>query len=80
MDRKDKRGERGETNMWIQIYAIADVIKVARSRHPGVLVAQGADVGGYGLAQGAGIVTLLPGWANSSRDVGTGSIPLVAAM
>ncbi|CAF9941982.1 hypothetical protein IMSHALPRED_003135 [Imshaugia aleurites] len=54
-------------------------IDVARICHPDVLVVQGADAGGYGLAQGAGIVSLLPEVADSLRDIGMESIALVPA-
>ena len=63
----------------IQIGTVMDAIEVAPSCHPDVLVVQGADAGGLGLAQGAGIVSLLPEVADSSRGIGMGNIPPVAA-
>ena len=68
----------GRTKIWIQIGSVTDAVEVARSCQPDVLVVQGADAGGHGLAQGAGIVSLLPEVADSLRDIGMGSIPLVA--
>lgn len=70
---------KGKTKIWIQIGTVVDAIEVARSCHPDVLVVQGADAGGHGLAHGAGIVSLLPEVADSLRGMGMGSIPLVAA-
>ena len=70
---------KGKTKIWIQIGTVTDAIEVARSCHPDVLVVQGADAGGHGLAQGAGIMSLLPEVADSLRSIGMESIPLVAA-
>ena len=70
---------KGKTKIWIQIGTVMDAIEVARSCHPDVLVVQGSDAGGHGLAHGAGIVSLLPEVADSLRGMGMGSIPLVAA-
>ena len=70
---------KGKTKIWIQIGTVKDAIEVARSCHPDVLVVQGADAGGHGLVQGAGIVTLLPEVADSLRGIGMADIPLVAA-
>ncbi|CAD6574575.1 MAG: hypothetical protein ASARMPREDX12_008677 [Alectoria sarmentosa] len=70
---------KGTTKIWIQVGTVTDAIEVARSCHPDVLVVQGADAGGHGLAQGAGIVSLLPEVADEMREMGMESIPLVAA-
>lgn len=70
---------KGKTKIWVQIGTVTDAIEVARSCHPDVLVVQGADAGGHGLAQGAGIMSLLPEVADSLRSIGMKSIPLVAA-
>ena len=69
----------GKTKIWIQIGTVKDAVEVACSCQPDVLVVQGADAGGHGVAQGAGIVSLLPEVADSLRSIGLESIPLVAA-
>lgn len=77
--RRVREMSKGKTKIWIQIGTVKDAIEVARSCHPDVLVVQGADAGGHGLVQGAGIVTLLPEVADSLRGIGMADIPLIAA-
>ena len=77
--RRVRETSKGKTKIWIQIGTVKDAIEVARSCHPDVLVVQGADAGGHGLAQGAGIVTLLPEVADSLRSIGMANLPLIAA-
>jgi nitronate monooxygenase len=69
----------GRTKIWIQIGSVSDALQVARLCHPDVLVIQGADAGGHGLAQGAGIISLLPEVADALNEGGFGDIFLVAA-
>ncbi|KAK0516440.1 hypothetical protein JMJ35_001043 [Cladonia borealis] len=69
----------GRTKVWVQIGTVTDALHVAQACDPDVLVVQGADAGGHGLAQGAGIVSLLPEVADALRDIGMGHIPLIAA-
>lgn len=76
--RRTREVSKGKTQIWIQVGTVTDAIEIACSCHPDVLVVQGADAGGHGLAQGAGIVSLLPEVADSLRNMGMGSIPLVA--
>lgn len=77
--RRIREVSKRKIKIWIQIGTVTDAIEAAHSCHPDVLVVQGADAGGHGLAQGAGIVSLLPEVADSLRGIGMGSIPLVAA-
>ncbi|MCJ1451015.1 hypothetical protein MMC28_001349 [Mycoblastus sanguinarius] len=70
---------KGRTKIWIQVGTVFDALDVSRACRPDVLVVQGADAGGHGLAQGAGVVNLLPEAADALNDVGLGNIPLVAA-
>ena len=69
----------GRTKIWIQIGNVSDALEVTKMCHPDVLVVQGADAGGHGLAQGAGIVSLLPEVADALNEVGAGDIALMAA-
>jgi len=65
------------TQIWIQVGSVNDAIKAARSATPpDVLVLQGSDAGGHGLAKGAGIISLLPEVADELGDM---DIPLIAA-
>ncbi|RDW93240.1 nitronate monooxygenase [Aspergillus mulundensis] len=50
----------GETKIWIQVGTVAEAVVVAESLDPDVLVLQGSDAGGHGLAQSASIITLVP--------------------
>jgi nitronate monooxygenase len=76
---KIRRLSNARTKIWIQIGSVADAVEVAQTCSPDVLVVQGADAGGHGLAQGAGVVTLLPEVADALEEAGLGSIPLIAA-
>lgn len=49
-----------QTTIWVQVGSVADAITVAENAEPDVLVAQGADAGGHGLEQGAGVISLIP--------------------
>ena len=77
--RRIRELSNGKTKIWIQIGSVADAVEVAYSCHPDVLVVQGADAGGHGLAQSAGIVSLLPEVADALKDRGVEDIPLLAA-
>ncbi len=68
----------GRTKIWIQVGTVAEALEVARTSKPDVLVIQGADSGGHGLIQRAGIVTLLPEVADALAAEGM-EIPLIAA-
>ena len=69
----------GRTKVWVQIGTVRDALQVAQTCRPDVLVVQGADAGGHGLAQGAGVVSLLPEVSDALSDQGMGDIPLIAA-
>ena len=77
--RRVREMSKGRTKIWIQIGTVTDATEVACSCQPDVLVVEGADAGGHGVAQGAGIVSLLPEVADTLRGIGLESIPLVAA-
>jgi nitronate monooxygenase len=68
----------GRTKIWIQIGTVAEALEAAQCCQPDVLVVQGADSGGHGLAQRAGLMTLLPEVADTLARKGL-QIPLVAA-
>lgn len=48
------------SKIWVQIGSVRDALEVARQVKPDILVVQGTDAGGHGLAQGAGLISLLP--------------------
>ncbi|KAF2134162.1 inosine monophosphate dehydrogenase [Dothidotthia symphoricarpi CBS 119687] len=48
------------TKIWVQVGCVRDAVDVVREVQPDVLVVQGTDAGGHGLARGASLVSLLP--------------------
>jgi nitronate monooxygenase len=49
-----------ESRIWVQVGSVREAGDVVTECRPDVLVVQGTDAGGHGLAQGAGLVSLLP--------------------
>lgn len=76
--RRIRDASEGRTKIWVQVGSVAEALEVARTSGPDVLVIQGADSGGHGLAQRAGIMTLLPEVADCLAREGF-RIPLIAA-
>ncbi len=72
---------QNKTKIWIQVGTVASALEVVRACKPDVLVVQGCDAGGHGLAQSASIISLIPEVSDSLLAAGIqrGSIPLVAA-
>lgn len=68
----------GKTKIWIQVGTVAEAIEVARTSKPDVIVIQGSDAGGHGLAQRASLMTLLPEVADALAKDGIRT-PLIAA-
>lgn len=77
--RRTREITSGQTHIWIQVGTVSDALEVAKSCNPDVLVIEGIDAGGHGLARSAGIITLLPEVADALNEANLGSIPLVAA-
>jgi nitronate monooxygenase len=48
------------TKIWVQVGSVREAGDVVESVGPDVLVVQGTDAGGHGLAQGASLIPLLP--------------------
>jgi nitronate monooxygenase len=76
---KMREASGGKTRVWIQIGSVAAAVEAARLCNPDVIVVQGADAGGHGLARGAGIISLVPEVADALAREGHGHIPLLAA-
>ncbi|EXJ79139.1 hypothetical protein A1O3_08640 [Capronia epimyces CBS 606.96] len=68
----------GKTKIWVQVGTVAEAIEVAKTTKPDVLVVQGSDSGGHGLAQRSSLLTLLPETADALAAEGI-EIPLIAA-
>ncbi|PLN78298.1 putative oxidoreductase [Aspergillus taichungensis] len=71
---------RGATQIWVQVGAVGEAVTVAETLRPDVLVVQGSDAGGHGLARSASVVTLVPEVVDAleARGLGTG-LPVLAA-
>ena len=54
------RGTSPHTQIWVQVGSVQEALDAAIEVQPDVLVVQGTDAGGHGLAQGAGLISLLP--------------------
>ncbi|KAL1865437.1 hypothetical protein Plec18167_009399 [Paecilomyces lecythidis] len=68
-----------KTKIWVQVGSVSEAITVAESLQPDVLVIQGSDAGGHGLARSASVLTLLPEVKDRLRERSMGHIPLIAA-
>ncbi|KAJ5092163.1 hypothetical protein NUU61_007033 [Penicillium alfredii] len=69
------------TQIWVQIGTVHEATAALSTLFPDVLVAQGHDAGGHGLARSASIVTLVPEIHDTllQRDPSAQHIPIVAA-
>jgi len=67
------------TKIWIQVGTVREAMDAMRAARPDVLVLQGADAGGHGLAQGASVISLVPEVYDALREGGMDEVPLVAA-
>jgi nitronate monooxygenase len=74
-----RKASDGNTKIWIRVGTMAMALDVAKSCQPDVLVIQGSDARGHGLAQSSSIITLLPACADYLARKGFGDIPLIAA-
>ncbi|KAE9366157.1 NPD-domain-containing protein [Stipitochalara longipes BDJ] len=73
-----RKASNGKTKIWIQVSTVAMALFVAKACKPDVLVIQGSDAGGHGLAQSSSIITLLPECADALASGEFGEIPLIA--
>ncbi|KAK7554443.1 putative 2-nitropropane dioxygenase precursor [Phyllosticta citricarpa] len=78
---KIREATAGRTQIWVQVGTVANAVEVTRACRPHVLVVQGTDAGGHGLAQGASIVALLPEVADAidSLDMHDHEKPILVA-
>lgn len=50
----------GRTKIWVQVGTVIEAMDVVEALRPDVLVIQGSDAGGHGLARSASVITLVP--------------------
>lgn len=72
------RAQSPKTKIWIQVGCVFDAMNIAKATKPDVIVVQGSDAGGHGLAQRAGVITLLPEVSDALAREGL-DVPLIAA-
>lgn len=65
--------------VWVQVGTVKEAVDVQHLVKPDVLIIQGADAGGHGLAHSASIISLLPEVADALAAGGTPNVPLLAA-
>ncbi|KAL5332009.1 hypothetical protein ACEPPN_001552 [Leptodophora sp. 'Broadleaf-Isolate-01'] len=76
---REIRNASPQTQIWLQVGSVKDAMDAAKlSNPPDVLVLQGIDAGGHGLAKGAGIVSLIPEVRDAMANAGV-KIPIIAA-
>ncbi|KAI5194110.1 inosine monophosphate dehydrogenase [Aureobasidium subglaciale] len=68
-----------ETKIWIQIGSVTTALDLVKSCKPDVLVLQGADAGGHGGENGAGIISLVPETVYALEKAGAKAVSIVAA-
>lgn len=67
------------TKIWVQVGSVAEALDVVKNVSPDVLVVQGTDAGGHGLAQGAGLISLLPEVCDTIDALDLSSPPIIVA-
>jgi len=65
--------------VWVQVGSVQDSLRVAREAKPDVLVVQGSDAGGHGLARSAGLLTVLPEVRDALVEAGLGDVMVVGS-
>lgn len=73
-----RKASNGKTRIWIQIGTVAAALEAAEACSPDVLVIQGADAGGHGLAQSSSLISLFPECQDALARAGFKNIPLIA--
>lgn len=68
----------GRTKVWVQLGSVAQALEVAKTTKPDVLVLQGTDAGGHGLASSASVISLVPEAIDALEKEGL-RIPVIAA-
>lgn len=68
-----------QTKIWVQVGTVREAMETVRFAKPDVLVLQGTDAGGHGLAQGASVISLVPEVYDALHEAGQTEVPLIAA-
>lgn len=73
----EKRARR--TQVWVQVGTVREAVACVETLRPDVLVIQGSDAGGHGLAHSASLITLLPEVRSALLQMDPGVRPHVFA-
>lgn len=65
--------------IWVQVGTVVEAVAVAKRLQPDVLVVQGSDAGGHGLARSASVLTLVPEVRDALHSQQMNWIPILAA-
>lgn len=71
----------GRTKIWVQVGLVGEAVDVVEALWPDVLVVQGSDAGGHGLARSASVLTSVPEVRDALRanpDL-RGNLPVILA-
>lgn len=74
-----RRVASGKTRIWIQVGSVTEATSVLESLQPDVLVVQGSDAGGHGLARSASVITLVPEVCDALKTRQMEHVPVLAA-
>jgi nitronate monooxygenase len=69
----------GKTHIWVQIGTVAEARLAVELAEPEVLVVQGSDAGGHGLARSASVISLVPEVKDMLASIGRADLPILAA-
>ena len=77
--REIREATAGKTHIWVQVGTVAEAKAAVELASPEVLVVQGSDAGGHGLARSASVMSLVPEVADMLAAIGRGGTPVLAA-
>ncbi|KAI9368493.1 hypothetical protein BJX61DRAFT_523707 [Aspergillus egyptiacus] len=65
---KVRQATGSQTKIWVQVGSVRHAVQAVEAIEPDVVVVQGLDAGGHGLARGASIVSLVPEVVDNLRE------------
>ena len=69
----------GKTHIWVQVGTVGDAKYAFEHAGADVIVVQGSDAGGHGLAQSASVTALVPEVIDMLKRAGGSHVPILAA-
>lgn len=68
-----------KTQIWVQVGTVEEARTAVELAEPEVLVVQGSDAGGHGLARSASVMALVPEVVDMLDSLGRSNVPILAA-